>query len=357
MGRRFESGWRHHLSVDPMPPRNILTRSALALSALVCISAACLAKDVLAPRDRVEIICEDDPSLCLMRSVTADGYLSLPIIGAVDAAGPFADGVAGRIEQALAARGLAWRVRVRRALDPCVGVFFSGAVGLAGSTAWRKGLRVSEVLALAAPLRTSGLEKVLIVNAVGGRDTVDASAMGFAGSVADGLLQPGDRLSVPLAESPSEVYVLGGVHDPGAKPWRAGMTVEDALAAAGGVSPHGDPAHIDVESKGEPSSGRALRRGDVVRVGLRSVRAFVSVTGAVQRPGVVAFRPGLTLTQALAEAGGPAERADVAHVILRSLLRRKSATYDLKTIASGKVKDPVLSASDSIEIPTLGAAK
>ena len=75
--------------------------------------------------------------------------------------------------------------------------------------------------------------------------------------------------------------------------------------------------NIRVATANGPSMGRA---GLVALQPTLIVRSYqapqVFVTGEVGRPGVISFRPGLTLLQAMAEAGGSLPTGDASHVVV-----------------------------------------
>lgn len=114
-------------------------------------------------------------------------------------------------------------------------------------------------------------------------------------------------------------------------------------------------------------AGGAMGRASVeylqpVLVVKQSVPEQVFVGGEVQRPGVLAFRPGLTLQQAVLEAGGRLPGADLSAVtVLRKgrpgaeplVIRR-----DLTALKGGEAagQDIALEASDIVLLPQSGVA-
>jgi len=81
----------------------------------------------------------------------------------------------------------------------------------------------------------------------------------------------------------------------------------------------------------------------------------VYVTGYVVAPQGLPFRDQMTLTKAIALAGGEPPYADIAKVkIYRTNIEnsaRSEFTFDLKAIRKGRAEDPILQAFDIIEIP------
>ena len=79
----------------------------------------------------------------------------------------------------------------------------------------------------------------------------------------------------------------------------------------------------------------------------------ITVEGAVKRPGVIPIAGGMSLLQAIAQAGGLEEVADTEVALFREVNAvRSGAKYNLDAIRSGKAKDPQLIAGDLIVVPT-----
>ncbi len=107
-----------------------------------------------------------------------------------------------------------------------------------------------------------------------------------------------------------------------------------------------------------------------VRSGLDDLRPTLSlktsaplqvfIGGEVQRPGVVAWRPGLTLVQALMEGGGQLPTAALANtMVLRKTQGREPLLIrrDLRRDLTGSgTQDIVLEASDIVVLPRTGVA-
>ncbi|MBE3599481.1 MAG: SLBB domain-containing protein [Limnochordaceae bacterium] len=125
---------------------------------------------------------------------------------------------------------------------------------------------------------------------------------------------------------------------------RPGMTLQDLVALAGGLTQDADAGRatlsrtladgtrqaipVDLTGIVDPHSGVpvppvALQPGDTLVV--PGVVRQVAVMGEVARPGLVPYRPGLTLAEALAAAGGPTEQAELGRV---SLTRRAREAQD-----------------------------
>jgi protein involved in polysaccharide export with SLBB domain len=303
------------------------------------------------PYDRVSFR-SDQPEYCVSRMVTSDGYVYIPDVGPVPAAGMTLEAFEASLKGVLVGRGILASVRPNLVADFREGVSFGGAVEFTGSVNAKKGRRLSYVMSLARPTRMADVQHVQLIDAQGRTTVIDASTKGFAGSIGDPMIHSGDVVFVPLGASPSEVYVLGGVNHPGTVPYDASLTVIKAIALAGGISGHGDPAAVTVERGGKSLSGvEILEKGDVVKVGLATGRGFVVVEGAIFRPGVIEFRDGMTLTQVIDAAGGPSPNGDLSRVEVTSILSGRATLVSLKDILDKRAPDVVLVRSDVVHIP------
>jgi protein involved in polysaccharide export with SLBB domain len=98
-----------------------------------------------------------------------------------------------------------------------------------------------------------------------------------------------------------------------------------------------------------------MQPGDIVSV-LIAEQAFV--VGNVKEPSKVPLKETVTLTQAIAFAGGLAPEAKTSRVRIQRQQSGSAAktelVYDLKDIVSKKIPDPILQANDIVEVPKDG---
>jgi polysaccharide export outer membrane protein len=198
--------------------------------------------------------------------------------------------------------------------------------------------------------------------------------------VARGILKH-PQVSVNVVEYRSRVVaVVGAVERPGVFPTaRPGATVSDLVWAAGGPSkdagriveftPVESESHdgrleartpirmdlVDIlQPKGDAAVAALLpvRPGDVISV---SPAGNVTVQGWVDKPGAYPVTRGLSLTGAVAAAGGPSFPADRQHAVLRHALDaggEQRITADLDAIARGAAPDISVCDGDVIEVPS-----
>ena len=175
------------------------------------------------------------------------------------------------------------------------------------------------------------------------------------------------RVAVRVKEYQSQfVWVLGAVPRPGRKSLRGGTRLVDALLDAGGFQ-DGASGEVVVErsaaafADGTRSArfrfagtsptpeeleqlGLPLVAGDVITAG---IQLWVTVSGAVQRPGRRAFEDALTVSRVVEAAGG----------VLRSgsdrvLVRRTGGEteVDLRAVRAGKAEDVPLAPGDEVVV-------
>jgi polysaccharide export outer membrane protein len=193
--------------------------------------------------------------------VQPGGGFPFPLVGAVPAAGATTEELEARIARQLArgfVRDAQVSVSVREYRSQVV--FVVGDVARPGTYPLAGETRIVEILSRAGPLSPSAGSEVLIVRpvedtgrpvlpseaakrpagAVGTANTgaarvlrVDVRAI-QAGRLDQNLaLQPNDTVFVPPAE---QVFVTGEVRNPGAFPFREGITARQAVALAGGFT-------------------------------------------------------------------------------------------------------------------------
>lgn len=150
----------------------------------------------------------------------------------------------------------------------------------------------------------------------------------------DGYLK-GPEVTITIAEF-RPFFINGAVNDPGAFPYQSGLTVEKAVALAGGLT---ESASLDkITLKRSSDQGDEVRTvglaakvnpGDVIDVDEifnEHVGKFVYLYGEVKTPGSYPFRDGLTIEKAIVLAGGFTERASKKKISIR---RGKEEPYDL----------------------------
>jgi polysaccharide export outer membrane protein len=250
-----------------------------------------------------------------------------------------------------------------------------GAVApVAGAPVFAQGVRVSAsgdvTLPLLGQVRAAGLSPTELE-----RDIA-------RGLVERNILRA-PQVSVSVVEYRSGVVaVVGAVERPGVFPvTRPGATVSDLIWAAGGptkdagrvvqftpapatASDHDGhaevaptPIRLDLEAllnapgNGRESADIRVRPGDVIS--LRPA-GNVTVEGWVVKPGSYPVTRGLTVSGAVAAAGGPNFAADRHHAQVQRVVGtsdQQLLTVNLDDIAKGKAPDLVMTDGDVVRLP------
>lgn len=178
-------------------------------------------------------------------------------------------------------------------------------------------------------------------------------------------------VSVQVVEFSSKpISVVGAVLRPGRISASGNTTLIQAITQAGGLTTgYGKELYvlrtgsnglseqlaIDIEElmvAGNPDLNIPLAPNDLVNVAL-DTPITVYVMGEVQRPGKALFRRSQTptLLQAIADAGGPTDRAS-REVVVKRIVNGKEQTIkaDYKRIINGRVKDLILQDNDTVVI-------
>lgn len=209
--------------------------------------------------DEVKITVFDEPDLSTMYRVDADGSISFPLIGRVQAAGSTLSELQQRITTMLAAgyiRNPQVRVEVNQYKSQFVYVIGEvrapGKITMTGTT-----MTLLEALALAGSPTSSASNEVIVVHpnrpdagaspaagdVEGSRITVNRKDLELGKAGQDVVLQDGDIINVPSAQ---HFYITGMVRNPGTFVLDPGMTIQQAIALAGGLNERGSDRRIKI---------------------------------------------------------------------------------------------------------------
>jgi len=191
--------------------------------------------------------------------------------------------------------------------------------------------------------------------------TLSELALRVADRLRDGFLV-NPQVAVEVKSFGSRpVQVLGAVARPGTYFLTGDTDLLELLAMAGGVRSDNKTGTLEVQVKrpvdgliqlssasldrlmGGGEGNQGVQSGDVVVVTKGRV---VFVSGQVTRPGELPWREGLTVTQALAAAGGPAASARLRRAWL--LRGEERIAIDIKAILRGKAPDLKIHAEDQL---------
>ncbi len=185
-----------------------------------------------------------------------------------------------------------------------------------------------------------------------GGASVSAAQERIAKLLRDGgfVLKPQVSLQVVQVRS-TQISILGQVGRPGRYPIEiANSKVSEMIAAAGGVIPgggdvvtlvgtrDGKPVKYDIDLPAIMQAGRAeldiaVANGDIIYVDRAPV---VYLYGEVSRPGAIRLERGMTVLQALAQAGGLTQRGTERGM----RVHRRNQKGELKVLEL-KMNDPI----------------
>ena len=173
------------------------------------------------------------------------------------------------------------------------------------------------------------------------------------------------QLQVEVEEYRSKpVTVLGEVARPGTYYLKGRTSLHEMLAEAGGIrssagavielrrlervdgveTPMVKYFETAAVSSGAEGRDAYLEPGDVVSV---SVKQRYFITGEISSPGQYDLTPGMTLMQAISQAGGQGKFASQTVEVHRGREEDKEImTFDLSQIRKGKASDPTIEAGD-----------
>ncbi len=96
-----------------------------------------------------------------------------------------------------------------------------------------------------------------------------------------------------------------------------------------------------------------LRDPSVVCINREVSKTAVTVDGQVQKPGIVEFRPGLMLTDVIAQSGGPSQRAQISAVVIvrKTDNASESVSVPYQDILLGKAPNVCMHPADLVYVP------
>ncbi len=215
------------------------------------------ARYTLGPQDQLKITVFDEPDLTNVYRIDSDGFITFPMINRVAASGLTPAELQDRIRTLLAADYIKNpQVRVEIEGYKSQSVIVGGEVRAPGKIQMTGTLTLVEALAAAGSPTSSAASEVMVSRQKRGPNGVVANEndveiirvnlkdiqLGRAGR--DIQLQDGDIINVPKAQT---LYVTGAVRNQGAIIFEPGMTVQQAIALAGGLTDRGSDRRIKAD--------------------------------------------------------------------------------------------------------------
>jgi polysaccharide export outer membrane protein len=214
---------------------------------------------VIGPQDVLNVSVYDQPELTGKFSVEADGSVTFPLVGRLQAGGLTLRQAEDLLRRKLA-DGYLKNPQVSVSMDEYKSqrVFVMGEVRAPGAYQLTGDMTIIEVLARAGGTTQGAADEIQIVRprdgGNGGPTTpdkdkdvevirIDLRELQSGALSQNVALRDSDTIVVPRAQA---VYVFGQVKSPGAYPIERGTTVLQALSLAGGVTDRGSTGRIKI---------------------------------------------------------------------------------------------------------------
>lgn len=237
----------------------MLNRLLLFIFFVVLATPAMAAKEhALGVGDVVKVTVYGHPDLTTVARVNEVGKIGLPLIGEITIADLSTQQASLRVAQALSAGKYVQRpqvtIYVERFHSPLVSIL--GEVNKPGKYPIRnpetEDVRtIADLLALAGGPNATAADYLTVIKKSDGGKTVhkrvDITALLARGDMSQNIpITEGDIVFVPRMEV---FYIYGEVHKPGAYRLERGITLMQALALGGGVTPRGTQRGIEVRRR------------------------------------------------------------------------------------------------------------
>lgn len=216
----------------------------LLLTMMLLASSTAVAQEAyeLGVGDRLTISVYGQDDMDTTTEVAADGTITLALIGRVEVAGMSPPEISRLLESRLEKEGYLRNANVDVVVDEYRSntVSVLGHVNQPGKIALTGGTTLTEVLALAGGINSSGGERLVLI-----RDGEDGNQVRHefflselldrkAGNQPPVMVRKGDTLFVPKAE---QFYIHGQVQKPGTYTLDRALNVMQALSVSGGFNP------------------------------------------------------------------------------------------------------------------------
>jgi polysaccharide export outer membrane protein len=210
----------------------------------------------IGPQDELRVTVFGEAELSQLYRVEADGFITMPLIGRISAGGLTLEQLQTRITRALEDGFIKNpEVRVEVSQYKSKAVYVIGEVRAPGKiTMTGTQMTLLEALALAGSPTSNASNQVIVVHPAkpstsgapnadteGQRITVNRRDLELGKVGQDIVLQDGDIINVPVAQ---RFYISGMVRNPGFYVLDPGMTVQQAIALAGGLNDRGSDRRI-----------------------------------------------------------------------------------------------------------------
>jgi polysaccharide biosynthesis/export protein len=218
-------------------------------------------------QDVIRVTVFDEPALTGLFRVDADGSISYPMLGRVEVAGRTVRETEAHLTDRLQ-DGYVRRPQVSVEIEQyrSRSIFIMGEVRSPGKYALTGEMTLLEVLALAGSFTVTASSELVVLRSKDPARTesptlpdddtsaeilrVNRDDLQAGRQAANLVLQDGDTIFVPIVE---RFFITGHVRTPGQYQLERGMTVQQAIAVAGGLTERGSNRRLKIrrEIKGE----------------------------------------------------------------------------------------------------------
>lgn len=253
-------------------------KSAAKAQDKVAAKGANVAEYQLGAGDQIKVSVFQNPDLTVETRVGEDGYITYPLVGRVRVGGQTVAAAERALAQALEKGQFLQKPQVN--ISPLqmrsMQVSVLGEVRDPGRFALQTvNTRVSELLAMAGGIAPTGADVAIVTGERAGkpfRKEIDIPAMFLSKGLGDDItVAAGDVIYVQRAPM---FYVYGEVQSPGSYKIQRDMTVRQALAQGGGLTPRGTERRLELHRRDaqgklqvhKPKLDDAVQPDDVLQV-------------------------------------------------------------------------------------------
>lgn len=329
--------------IEPMRktrlPRLSHVRKLLLIVFAIALAMLALAngqnKRRVKPGDTVAVHCDEESAINKEYTITKDGFIIMPMVGALQVAGMTEAAAGAKIGTALVSEKIVPRATIAFKVESSkAGVIsFTGAVKNSGELPPTAGLTLADVVKAAQPDSNANLSRVRIVTGAGNEFIVNFSAYDGNNSANNPQLIAGDSVffdavqgQAPTPITPTPTPITPPVQQPTPAPITP--TPQNPV-----LQPIPQPAPA-------PASGSTK---------------FITVIGAVVTPRNVPFTDGMTVSSAISAAGGLLKDSD-PNVSVERKIDGNTRTYkeNFSDVQKGYAGDMALRAGDVVNVSFQG---
>ncbi|MBL8560360.1 MAG: SLBB domain-containing protein [Hyphomonadaceae bacterium] len=218
---------------------------------------------VLGVNDRVRVLVFGEASLSGEFLVDSTGRLAMPFIGEIPAAGLTRRALEEAIEKKLAQEEILLDPRVSVDLLNFRPYYILGEVTRPGEYPFTSGLNVFNAVATAGGFTTLANQTRVMIKRQGETTETEYSLLSPV------TVEPGDTIRIIKGA----FYILGEVSRPGEYPFSEGLTVQNAVATAGGFTYRANQRQVFIKHRNETQERKVrmnaslpVQPGDTIRI-------------------------------------------------------------------------------------------